>query len=101
MYPLTSIRVVRFSSVNTRAGRTGRAFANFACAAAAIVAIGVAVSAEAVAKVSVTNRDEKDHKITIVEGAVKQDHVLTPNQVFESDCTNGCILRLNDSEDDE
>lgn len=54
------------------------------------------------AKVSVTNRDTKDHKITIIiEGQANQDQVLKPDQVIEPICDKGCILRLNDSDDDE
>lgn len=54
------------------------------------------------AKVSITNRDTKDHKITIViEGQGNQDQVLKPEQAVEQVCDKGCILRLNDSEDDE
>lgn len=69
---------------------------------AALVFIGVSF-ATPVAAVSVTNRDDKEHRITIVEedGAKKVDHVLKPNQVLENICLKGCIIRLNDSEEDE
>jgi hypothetical protein len=50
---------------------------------------------------SVTNRDDRDHKVTIIEGDAKADHMLKPNQVLEGICLKGCVLRLNDSEDDE
>jgi hypothetical protein len=50
---------------------------------------------------SITNRDDRDHKITIIEGEVAKDHTLKPNQMLEGICPNGCVLRLNDSEDDE
>jgi hypothetical protein len=50
---------------------------------------------------SVTNRDDRDHKITIVEGDVSKDHTLKPNQMLEGICPKGCVLRLNDSDDDE
>lgn len=53
------------------------------------------------ATASVTNRDDKDHKLTIIEGDKKQDFTLKPNQVLENICAQGCVLRLNDSEDDE
>jgi hypothetical protein len=55
----------------------------------------------ALAAASVTNRDEKDHKITIIEGDKKQDFMLKPNQALENICIQGCTLRLNDSDDDE
>lgn len=60
-------------------------------------------SVDAAAAVSITNRDDKEHKLTIIEqdGAKKTDHVLKPSQVLENVCAKGCIVRLNDSEDDE
>lgn len=51
--------------------------------------------------VSVTNRDAKEFKLTIMEGEAKQDHVLKPSGVLEGVCLKGCIIRLNDSENDE
>ena len=51
--------------------------------------------------VSVTNRDDKDHKITVIEGDIKKDHVLKPLVVLEGVCQKGCIIRLNDSDNDE
>ena len=62
-----------------------------ACLSAASMAVGV----------SITNRDDKDHKLTIMEGEAKADHVLKPSQVLEGICEKGCIVRLNDSENDE
>jgi hypothetical protein len=53
------------------------------------------------AAVTLTNRDERDHKVTIVEGEIKTDHVLKPNQVLEKICPKGCVVRLNDVDDDE
>lgn len=61
----------------------------------------VASASLALATASVTNRDDKDHKLTIIEGEKKQDFTLKPNQVLENICAKGCVLRLNDSEDDE
>jgi hypothetical protein len=55
----------------------------------------------AAAAASVTNRDDKDHKVTIIEGEKKQDYTLKPNQALEGICDKGCVLRLNDSDDDE
>jgi hypothetical protein len=70
---------------------------------AAIVAgvIAAAYCAEAAAAVSVTNRDDRDHKITIIEDDKKQDHTLKPSAVLDGICQKGCIIRLNDSENDE
>lgn len=58
-------------------------------------------AASVAAGVSITNRDEKDHKLTVMEGQAKADHVLKPSQVLEGICEKGCIVRLNDSENDE
>lgn len=50
---------------------------------------------------SITNRDEKDHKVTIIEGDVKRDLVLKPSEAIEGVCESSCVVRLNDSENDE
>ncbi|HEX7074871.1 MAG TPA: hypothetical protein VF226_12590 [Hyphomicrobiaceae bacterium] len=66
--------------------------------------VGVAAvlaSAEAAATVSLTNRDDRTYKVTIVENGTSQDHSLAPSAVLEGICPHGCIIRLNDSEDDE
>lgn len=55
----------------------------------------------AFAAVTVTNRDDNDHKLTIIEGETKADRVLKPNEALENICAKGCIIRLNDSENDE
>jgi hypothetical protein len=71
-------------------------------AAVSLIALLVSTSA-ASAAVSLTNRDDKDHKLTIVEdgGAKKSEQVLKPQQVLEGICPKGCVIRLNDSEEDE
>jgi len=51
--------------------------------------------------VSITNRDEHDHKVTVIEGNAKADHVLKPSQALNGICVKGCTIRLNDTEDDE
>lgn len=67
--------------------------------AAMLVVTASVTSASAAA--SVTNRDEKDHKVTIIEGETKKDFTLKPTQALENICPQGCVLRLNDSDDDE
>jgi NADH:ubiquinone oxidoreductase subunit E len=69
--------------------------------ASAVIMLCAATVTAASAAASVTNRDEKDHKITIIEGEKKQDFTLKPNQALEGICAGGCVLRLNDSDDDE
>jgi hypothetical protein len=51
--------------------------------------------------VSITNRDDKDFKVTIIEAAGKQDNVLKPGEVIEGVCQKGCVIRLNDKEDSD
>jgi hypothetical protein len=58
-------------------------------------------STAAFATVTVTNRDDKEHKLTIIEGETKSDRVLKPNETLNDICAKGCIIRLNDSETDE
>lgn len=50
---------------------------------------------------SITNRDDRDHKITVIEGESKKDHVLKPNGALQGICPKGCLIRLNDNIDDE
>ena len=50
---------------------------------------------------TVLNRDDHDHKVTIVEGSQKTDHVLKPDAQVENVCPKGCVLRLNDSDEEE
>lgn len=60
-----------------------------------------AFGAEAAAAASLTNRDDRQHKVTVVEDERSQDHTLAPSAVLEDFCPDGCVIRLNDSEDDE
>jgi hypothetical protein len=73
-----------------------------AAAGAALLGMALALS-PASATVSITNRDDKDHKLTVIEGdgATKTDHILKAAQVLEGICPQGCVIRLNDSEEDE
>lgn len=70
--------------------------------AALVVSVAAAAfGAEAAAAVSLTNRDDRDHKVTVIEGERSQDHTLAPSAVLEGFCSEGCVIRLNDSGDDE
>ena len=55
------------------------------------------------AAVSITNRDDKEHKLTVIEddGKSKTDHKLKGGGLLEGVCKAGCVVRLNDSEEDE
>jgi len=50
--------------------------------------------------VSVTNRDTIDHTVTVIEGDAKQDHILKADAVLNGICTKGCLIRLDENEDD-
>jgi len=50
---------------------------------------------------SITNRDGKDWKVTVIEGKTTKDHVLAPSAALEGICQKGCVVRLNDNEKDE
>ena len=77
--------------------------AEVALRVAAIVAgaIAAAYCAEATAAVSLTNRDDRDHKVRIIEDDKQQEHSLRPSAALDGVCQKGCIVRLNDSENDE
>ena len=64
-------------------------------------AIAAAYCAEAAAAVLLTNRDDRDYKVRIIEDDKHQDHTLRPSAALEGVCQKGCIVRLNDSENDE
>lgn len=63
--------------------------------------IAALLMTSAASAVTVTNRDAKDVKVTIIEGEARQDQVLAAGKVIEGVCQKGCIIRLNDSENDE
>ena len=51
--------------------------------------------------VSITNRDEREHKVTVIEGEAAAEHVLSPSQTLTGICLKGCTIRVNNGEDDE
>ena len=51
--------------------------------------------------ISITNRDDHDWKVTIIEGSSSKDQILKPEATVEGICLKGCVVRLNDSQDDE
>jgi hypothetical protein len=59
------------------------------------------LSTTEIAAVSLTNHDERDHKVSVIEGDTKADHVLKPSMALEGICPKGCVIRLDDNEDDE
>jgi len=65
----------------------------------AMSVIGVLLSVTAAQGASITNRDEREHAVTIIEGEAKADHVLKPSQTLSDVCLKGCTIRLNHDED--
>jgi hypothetical protein len=63
--------------------------------------IGLLLGVTAAHGGSITNRDERDHTVTIIEGMAKADHVLKPSQTLSDVCLKGCTIRINNSEGDE
>jgi hypothetical protein len=49
---------------------------------------------------TVTNRDDRDHKVMVIEGNAQNDHVVKPNAVLEGICQKGCLIRLDDENED-
>lgn len=64
--------------------------------AAALLFTSVAADAA-----SITNRDSKDVKVTISEGETTTEHTIRPTEVLDKVCMSGCIVRLDDGEEDE
>ncbi|WP_072389715.1 hypothetical protein [Hyphomicrobium sp. CS1GBMeth3] len=62
--------------------------------------IAVLLSPSAVSAASITNRDARDHKVTVIEGSSRKDHVLKPNAVLDGICEQRCLIRLGDNQDD-
>jgi hypothetical protein len=74
---------------------TSRGMAPVICTIAALLMTSTASA------VTITNRGEKETKVSIIEGSANQDQVLATGKVLEGVCQKGCIIRLNDSENDE
>src|SRR5262249_32464157 len=69
---------------------------------ARLVGMIVLLSGSAAANaVSITNRDDQDHKVTVVEGDTKTDYVLKPSQALNGICAKGCTVHLDDDEEEE
>jgi len=64
-------------------------------------AIGLLLSSTAAHAVSITNRDDLDHKVTIVEGETRTEHVLKPSQVLNGICAKGCTVHIDGDEEEE
>jgi hypothetical protein len=67
----------------------------------AMAVIGLLVSVSVAHGASISNRDERDYTVTIIEGEAKADHELKPSQTLSDVCLKGCTIRVNGSEDDD
>lgn len=67
----------------------------------AVGTIALLSSSTAAHAVSIANRDDQDHKVTIIEGETRTDHTLKPSQVLTGICAKGCTIHLNDDQDEE
>ncbi|MBA2125255.1 hypothetical protein DLM45_03330 [Hyphomicrobium methylovorum] len=65
------------------------------CTIATLLTTSVAAAA------TISNRGDKEIKLTITEGSSRKDEVLPPGKVIDGVCRKGCIIRLNDSSKDE
>lgn len=63
--------------------------------------IAALLMTSAASAVTITNRGDKETKVSVIEGTAKQDQVLAAGKVLDGVCQKGCIIRLNDSENDE
>lgn len=66
-----------------------------------VSAIAALLLTSAAQAATIANRDNKDVKVRIVVGNARQDIILQPGKVVEGVCQKGCILRLDDNENDE
>ncbi len=69
--------------------------------ALATCTIAALLMTSAASAVTITNRGDKETKVSVIEGSASQDQVLAAGKVLEGVCQKGCIIRLNDSENDE
>lgn len=65
-----------------------------ALATLAVLATLLGRAAEAA---TITNRDDREHKISILSGAASEARVLKPGDVARDVCPKGCIVRLGDT----
>lgn len=55
----------------------------------------------AVQAASITNRDDVDYTITVVEANARKDHVLKPSAVLDGICPQGCVVNLSGKTEDD
>ncbi|SFV28645.1 hypothetical protein [Hyphomicrobium facile] len=60
-------------------------------------AIAVLLMTSAASAATITNRGDKEVKLTITQGSSRQDEILPIGKVIDGVCQKSCIIRLNDS----
>jgi hypothetical protein len=66
-----------------------------------VCAIAALLMTSAASAATITNRGDKEVKLTITEGSSRQDEALSSGKVVDGVCQKGCIIRLNDNANDE
>ena len=66
-----------------------------------VCAIAALLMTSAASAATITNRGDKEVKLTVTEGSSRQDEVLPTGKVVDGVCQKGCIIRLNDNANDE
>jgi hypothetical protein len=69
--------------------------------ATAMAVIGIVLGVTAAHGASISNRDEREYTVTIIEGEAKADHALKPSQTLSDVCLKGCTIRVSGNADDE
>ncbi|MFT3730281.1 MAG: hypothetical protein QM780_02490 [Hyphomicrobium sp.] len=64
-------------------------------------AIAVLLTTSAASAATITNRGDKEVKLTITEDTSVQDEVLPVGKVIGGVCQKSCIIRLSDNASDE
>ncbi len=67
-------------------------------ASLALAATFVCTPAKAV---TLTNLDTKTHAVEVRTKSARRSHQLPPTETLSRFCEDGCIIRLNDSSDDD
>lgn len=65
-----------------------------------VLATGLTAFAGGAIATTITNNDDKEHTITLIEGDKERQVVLKPEQRIENLCPTGCRLRLPDDDED-
>jgi hypothetical protein len=71
----------------------------FVAVAASIAAVLICCPAAHAS--SITNRDDREYKLTVIEDTATKDLQLAPSVTLKEVCQQGCVVRLDDSADEE